>query len=75
MLYLEIVIAYSKVFDQSETSGDKCGLFQIHLRGMEAMQLQGDFAIFYPHLSMETVFPALLKLIQNSYINTSSSSP
>ena len=47
---------------------NKFGLFQLQLRGVGGVKIPGTFCNFYPHFSLETVFPGL-KLTQSFYIN------
>ena len=48
---------------------NKFGLFRIHLGGLCEVAIPRECCIFYPHLSLQTVFPAL-KLTQNFIIWT-----
>ena len=49
-----------------EALANTFGLFQIQMRRLGGVATQGTFCNFYPHLSLETVFPAL-KLTPNLY--------
>ena len=49
-------------------SMDKCGLFQMQLRGLGGNAITGKNFIFSLHVRLDTVFPAL-KLTQNLCIN------
>ena len=53
---------------ESIASLDKCGLFQMQMRGLGGNAITGKFYIFYLHVILEIVFPAL-KLTQNCCVN------
>ena len=52
----ENIIVHSEEPEQSKVLVNKCGLFQIHLKGLRVGATQGKFCCFYSHLCLETVF-------------------
>ena len=55
----ENIIAYCKGYEQSEALVKKFGLFQIQMSGLVCSKTPGICCNSYPHLSLETAFPAL----------------
>ena len=65
--YWEKIIAYWVEFEQVQALLNKFGLFQIQFGGLGGWTTPGKVRNFFPHLSLEAVFPAL-ELTQSCYI-------
>ena len=62
-MIMKIFLHIGKKSEWSKVYVNNCGLFQIHLGGggLRVGATPGKFYYFYSHLSLETVFPALLQ--------------